>query len=92
MMEESAFAKRLSDVSISRFISKLEYKSKWYGRLFIKVDKYYPSSQICSICGYQNKLVKDLSIRRWQCPECQMEHDRDENAASNILIQGLFNY
>jgi len=91
MMESSNLAKRLSDVSIASFITKLEYKSKWYGRIFIKINKYYPSSQVCSICGEQNELVKDLSVRDWECPHCHMEHDRDENAAINILQQGLFN-
>ena len=89
MMEESNLAKRLSDVSISSFINKLEYKSKWYGRTLVKVGKYFASSQICSFCGIKNALIKDLSIRKWQCPECNMEHDRDVNAASNILMEGI---
>ena len=92
MMEERNLSKRLSDVSIATFIKKLEYKSKWYGRVFIKVGKYYPSSQVCSCCGNKNPLVKDLSIRAWECPICHTEHDRDINAAINILEEGIFNY
>jgi len=92
MMRNSYLAKRLSDVSISSFIEKLEYKSKWYGRVFIKVNKYFPSSQICSFCGEQNTSVKDLSVRNWKCSICNMEHDRDENAAINILHQGILSY
>ena len=89
MMMESNLAKRLADVSISEFINKLEYKSRWYGRLFIKIDKYYASSQICSFCESKNPEVKDLSVRNWVCPTCHMEHDRDINAAENIVNRGM---
>ena len=91
MMESSNISKRLSDVSISSFISKLEYKCGWYGRILIKVGKYYPSSQTCSFCGSKNSDVKDLSIRNWTCPKCHMEHDRDINTAENILQEGISN-
>lgn len=91
MLKNHKLAKRLNDVSISSFISKLEYKSKWYGRIFIKVNKYFASTQICHVCGYKNKSLKDLSIRIYTCPICHMEHDRDINAAINILEEGIFN-
>ena len=67
----------------------LEYKAKWRNKKVIKIDTYYPSSQICSSCNYKNKEVKDLSIRKWTCPKCSHIHDRDINASLNILFQGL---
>ena len=71
------------------FLSMLEYKLSDRGKLFIKVDKFYPSSQLCHCCNYKNPLVKDLSIRKWVCPSCGSYHDRDVNAAINILQYGL---
>ena len=68
---------------------QLEYKAKWNGRKYIKIDTFYASSQLCSVCGYQNPDTKDLSVRTWICPKCGAEHDRDINAAKNILTEGL---
>ena len=82
-------SKKLSDVSISKFISMLEYKAKMYSKVFYKVNRYYASSQICNECGYRNKELKDLSIREYICPKCNTPHDRDINAAKNILTFGL---
>ena len=89
MFQTKRIAKVLGDVSISKFINLLEYKVKWYGRTLIKVNRYYPSSQLCNKCGYQNKELKDYSIRNWICPKCDCNHERDYNAANNILDKGL---
>ena len=89
MMNDSKLARNISDVSWSRFVSMLIYKANWYGRKVIKVPTDYPSSQLCSICGYQNSITKDLAIRKWTCPECGTVHDRDINAAKNILSKGI---
>ena len=59
-----------------------------YGRKVVQINQYYASGQICSACGYQNVLVKDTSIRKWVCPQCGEEHDRDLNASINILVEG----
>ncbi len=89
MMSGSKLAKNISDVSWSRFVSMLIYKALWYGRTVIKVPKDYPSSQLCHVCGYKNSITKSLNIRKWTCPECGTVHDRDINAAKNILSKGI---
>ena len=89
MFQTKNIAKVLGDTSVSKFIGMLEYKSRWYGRKLIKVNRYYPSSQLCNCCGYQNRKVKDYSIRKWKCPNCGTYHDRDINAANNILDKGI---
>ena len=86
---KSKLSKSFQDVSLYEFIRQLEYKSKWYGKIISKVDRFYPSSQICSNCGYKNHEVKNLSIREWTCPKCGVHRDRDINSAMNILNEGL---
>lgn len=89
LFQNARIAKVLGDISISKFIGMLEYKAKWYGRKLIKVNRYFPSSQLCNCCGYQNIELKDYSIREWQCRNCGNLHNRDFNAANNILDKGL---
>lgn len=71
------------------FVRMLEYKLARRGKVLIKVDKWYPSSQLCHCCGTQNPELKDLSMRKWICPSCGSEHDRDTNAAINIREEGI---
>ncbi len=88
MMKNHRLAQAIGDIGIGKFILMLEYKARWYGKKIQKVNRFYPSSQICSECGYRNPNLKDLSIREWQCSECGAYHDRDINAARNILQEG----
>ncbi len=92
MLEEKKVSKFLSDVSLSKICSILKQKASYYGKRYIQIDSYYPSSQKCSKCGYKNEKVKDLSIRNWICPECGSYHDRDINASTNILFEGIKKY
>jgi putative transposase len=89
MMRNHKLAKHIGSVSWSKFFDLLAYKAVWYGCELVKVPAMYPSSQTCSNCGYKNPLVKNLSIRSWECPKCHAVHDRDTNAAINILNKGL---
>lgn len=89
MRRNHHLAKAVSDASFYEFRRELEYKAKWCGKTISVVDRFYPSSQFCHFCGHRNADTKNLSVREWTCPECGMRHDRDVNAAVNILNEGL---
>lgn len=89
MVKNHKLAKSISDASWGEFRRQLAYKSKWYGRELVVIDRFYPSSQICNACGYQWNGTKDLKVRQWTCSNCGDTHDRDINAAKNILDEGL---
>ena len=88
MLKNHSLAKSICDVGWGEFVRQLEYKAEWYGRSLIKIDKFYPSSKRCSNCGYVLESLT-LDVREWACPECGAHHDRDINAANNVLAAGL---
>ena len=91
IVKNHRLAKSISDASWGKFVSMLTYKAEWNDKNVVKIDRFYPSSQTCHVCGYVNKDTKDLSVREWECPVCHAHHDRDINAAINILNIGLNN-
>ncbi len=89
MYKDHNIAKSLSSNPLGEIIRVLKYKAKWNNKKLIQIDRYYPSSQECSVCGFQNKELKNLSIRKYECPMCHTKHDRDFNASVNIMFEGL---
>lgn len=88
MLKNDKLARAVADVGWSGFIMKLAYKAEWNGKHLVKIDRFFPSSKTCHVCGYKNNDLK-LKDRVWICPQCGTEHDRDDNAAQNIRKQGL---
>jgi putative transposase len=88
IMKNHNLAQAMSDVSLGTFYSMLEYKCEWNDKQFVKIDRFFPSSKMCSNCGWINQDLT-LNIREWTCPSCGETHDRDFNASKNILKQGL---
>ena len=89
MIKNHKLAKNIADVAWGEFVRQLEYKSEWYGKQIVKVNRFYPSSQLCSNCNEQWEGTKDLKVRKWTCPSCGAVLNRDTNAAINILNEGL---
>ena len=88
MVRNRRLSKSISDAAWGEITRQLKYKAVWYSRVNQKVDRFFASSQLCE-CGYKNPEVKNLSVREWICPQCNRVHDRDLNAANNILNEGL---
>lgn len=89
MMKNHRLAGAIADAGWYELTRQLAYKADWNFRTYYQIDTYYPSSQLCSVCGYKNEQVKDLSIRYWVCPNCGTYHNRDKNSAINIRNKGI---
>ena len=92
LYQTHSIAKSLTNIPLAEIKRVLEYKCKWQNKKLLTINRYYPSSQVCSVCGYKNSKLKDLAIRNWECPECGSLHDRDINASENIMFEGLKMY
>ena len=83
------YGKKIGDLGFSDFVKILKYEASKFGTIVVEVGRFFASSQLCRCCGEKNPQVKDLKIRQWKCLKCGAEHDRDRNAAINILQEGL---
>ena len=90
MLKNRKLSKSISDASWSTFVTMLEYKCNWYGKVLVKINRFFPSSKTCSYCGHKEDKMP-LNIREWTCPSCGSKHDRDLNASINILKEGWRN-
>ena len=89
MMKNHNLARAISDTCVSKICNMLEWKSKIKGKYYYQIDTYFPSSKICSHCGYKTEKTNNLRIRKWKCEKCGEENDRDINASINIMFEGL---
>lgn len=88
MLRSKRYSRSIADAAWGELVRQLEYKANWYGRTFVKVDRFFPSSKTCSACGHVMEAMPER-IRDWECPSCGAQHDRDINAARNVLAAGL---
>ena len=88
MFQNKHWSAKLQKISLYKLVNMIKYKSEWYGKKFIQIDRFFPSSKICHVCGYYYKDLT-IDIREWTCPSCKTHHKRDVNAAINILNEGL---
>jgi putative transposase len=88
MMHNHCLAKQIGDAAFAEIFRELEYKAGWSGRTYLAIDRFFPSSKLCSSCGHLRSELS-LSVREWDCPKCKAHHDRDANAAKNIKVAGL---
>ena len=89
MEKNHHMAKSIVDASMNKICNMLAWKSKIKGKQYYQIDTYFPSSKLCSVCGYKTDLTNDLSVREWECKNCGVYHDRDINASINIMFEGL---
>ena len=89
MNNNHTLTKYILDASFNKIINLLKWKTKEKGKYYYQIDRYYPSSQICSHCGEKTEETKDLGVRKWKCEKCGNENDRDINASINILFEGI---
>ena len=85
---QKRYGRKISDLGFADFVNKLKYAAYKTGSTVVEIDRFYPSSQLCSDCGYQNKGIKNLKVREWICPNCGSKHNRDRNASINIEREG----
>ena len=88
MFKNKKWAPKLQKISLYKLLNMIKYKAEWYGKTFIQVNRFYPSTKTCNTCGYKNKNIT-LKTQQWTCPICKTKHHRDINAAKNILNESI---